>query len=330
MKKEIIGIDVSKKTIDVCLYLIKAHKCFKNDQSGFLSMMKWIKKLSNSVISELAFCFEHTGLYSYSLRQYLHEQQACFFMVSGLLVKRSLGLVRGKSDRVDAGNLAKFAYLHHSELKPYVLPSKDVLKLKELLSLRGKLVRQRAGHKSFLKERKYVLQVDDQEIQVSIAQSIVKVLTEKIKLIENEITSIYKESDELNLTFKNVVSIKGVGLIVASAVIAATNNFKSFNNWRQFSCYSGIAPFEHQSGTSIRGKTRISNLGNRQLKTLLSQSAATAIQYNTELKMYYRRRLDQGKSKLSTLNIIRNKIVSRIFAVARRNSPFIDTFKFAT
>jgi len=142
MKKEIIGIDVSKLTIDVWLHLARAHKCFKNGPSGFLSMLKWVQKLSKSELSDLSFCFEHTGLYSYALRQFLHDKNVCYFIVSGLMVKRTLGLTRGKSDRVDASNLARFAFLHKEELKPYVMPSKDILRLKELLSFRNKLVRQ--------------------------------------------------------------------------------------------------------------------------------------------------------------------------------------------
>jgi transposase len=157
----------------------------------------------------------------------------------------------------------------------------------------------------------------------------VKVLEEKIKVIENEMISLYKNTEELNQTFQTITSIKGVGMVLATAVIVATNNFQSFNTWRQFACYAGIAPFQHQSGTSYRGKTRISTLGNRQLKTLLSQSAATAIQYNAELRLYYQKRVAEGKSKMSTLNVIRNKIVSRIFAVAKRQTPYVDTYKFA-
>ena len=130
-------------------------------------------------------------------------------------------------------------------------------------------------------------------------------------------------------TYENIQTIKGVGPILAATMIAHTNNFKSFQNWRKFACYAGIAPFEHSSGTSYRGRTRISVLGNRDLKTILSSAAATAILHDSQLKMYYNKRLKEGKNKMSTLNIIRNKIVSRIFAVTKRQTPYVETFKFA-
>ena len=158
---------------------------------------------------------------------------------------------------------------------------------------------------------------------------LIRVLSENIKVIEHEMMQYIKVDEDINITYKNLTTIKGVGMIVAIALITSTNNFQSFDNWRQFACYAGIAPFEHQSGTSYRGKTRISTLGNRHLKTLLSQAAASSIQFNPEMKIYYQRRVSEGKNKMSTLNIIRNKIVSRMFAIAKRQTPYVDTYKFA-
>ena len=158
---------------------------------------------------------------------------------------------------------------------------------------------------------------------------LIKELTQQIKSVEELIKKELQKEEEIAKTYQNIISIKGVGLIVAATMITATNNFKAFKTWRQFACYTGIAPFEHQSGISIKGKTRVSSLGHKQIKALLSRSAATALQYDPEMKAYFQRRLKMGKSKMSTLNVIRNKIVSRIFAVAKRNTPYVDLMKFA-
>ena len=328
-KREFAGIDVSKSTIDVCLFDKKSHSQFENNEKGFKKLTKWVEKATGKRIYDIEFCFEHTGLYSLPLGLYLELNKVCFYVVSGLLVKRSLGLKRGKSDRIDAFDLARFAYFHHSELKPYKLPSRSILKLKELQSFRTRLIKQRATYKTHIKEMKQVLGYDNEEPIISASMELIKAFTEKIKTIENEMMQYIKADEELSKTYKNITTIKGVGMIVAIAVLTATNNFHNFDNWRQFACYSGIAPFEHQSGISYRGKTRISALGNRQLKTLLSQAAASSIQFNPEMRLYYQRRLSEGKNKMSTLNIIRNKIVSRIFAVAKRMTPYVDTYKYA-
>lgn len=328
-KREFVGIDVSKLTLDVCLFAKKTHNQFQNNNKGFKKLTKWIEKAASKSISEMEFCFEHTGLYSLPLSIYLDQNKVTFYVVSGLLVKRSLGLKRGKSDKIDAFDLARFVYLHHNELKQYKLPSQSIIKLKQLLSFRVRLIKQRGAYKAHVKETKLVLGHDKEDLIINTSVELIWVLSEKIKAIEHEMIQFIKVDEDINLTYKNLTTIKGVGMIVAIAVITTTNNFQSFNNWRQFACYAGIAPFEHQSGISYRGKTRISTLGNRQLKTLLSQAAASSIQFNPEMKIYYQRRISEGKNKMSTLNIIRNKIVSRIFAVAQRQTPYVDTYKFA-
>jgi len=328
-KREFVGIDVSKLTLDVCLFSKKSHSQFQNNDKGFKKLTKWIEKATSKRISELAFCFEHTGLYSLPLSIYLEQNKVSFYVVSGLLVKRSLGLKRGKSDRIDAFDLARFVYLHQAELKQYTLPSQNIIKLKQLLSFRTRLIRQRGAYLANVKETKLLLGYDNKDLIISTSVELIRVLSENIKVIEHEMMQYIKVDEDINITYKNLTTIKGVGMIVAIALITSTNNFQSFDNWRQFACYAGIAPFEHQSGTSYRGKTRISTLGNRHLKTLLSQAAASSIQFNPEMKIYYQRRVSEGKNKMSTLNIIRNKIVSRMFAIAKRQTPYVDTYKFA-
>jgi len=101
-----------------------------------------------------------------------------------------------------------------------------------------------------------------------------------------------------------------------------TNNFKRFSNARQFNCYSGLAPFKHQSGTSINGRAHVSHLANKEAKTLLNLGASVAIRFNPEMKEYYQKRVAEGKRKMSCLNIIRSKIVARMFAVVKRQTPY--------
>ena len=112
-------------------------------------------------------------------------------------------------------------------------------------------------------------------------------------------------------------------------LIAYTNGFTRFKNSRKFASYCGIAPFPYQSGISIRGKTKVNHLANKKLKTLLDLCAKSAIQYNAEMKQYYERRIKEGKAKMSTINIVRNKLLSRIFAVVQRGTPYVNINKYA-
>jgi transposase len=112
-------------------------------------------------------------------------------------------------------------------------------------------------------------------------------------------------------------------------MIVYTDCFTKFNDWRKFASYCGIAPFPYQSGSSVKGRTKVSHLANKKIKALINMCAISAIQHNPEMKQYYQRRLEIGKNKMSTINIIRNKLISRVFAVIKRQTPYVDTMKFA-
>ena len=148
----------------------------------------------------------------------------------------------------------------------------------------------------------------------------------QIKKIEVEINTLIAQDQTMNLNFQLLKTIKAVGEVTATAAIIKTGNFMRFATARKFACYCGIAPFEHSSGKSIRRKTRISHLADKEMKTLLHQSAKCAIQFDKELKSFYERRLAIGKSKKSTINIVRNKILYRMFSVIKRQTPFIESY----
>lgn len=327
MKKEFIGIDVSKNTLDVFLYQGQTHKVFDNNPKEMLRLLTWVKRLAKE--KSLIFCFEHTGIYNLRLCQFMQEHQLVYYVIPGLEIKRSLGIQRGKNDKADAKAIARYASLFEKELTPYHLPAETILNLKRLLTYREKLVRQRTAHLSHIQELKTVLEITTENEIMDSSKHLAEVLSQQIKRVEQIIKKELQKEEEIAKTYQNIISIKGVGLIVAATMISATNNFKAFKTWRQFACYAGIAPFEHQSGISVKGKTKVSSLGDKQIKALLSQSAATALQHDPEMKTYYQRRLKMGKTKMSTLNGIRNKIVSRIFAVAKRNTPYVELMKFA-
>ena len=112
-------------------------------------------------------------------------------------------------------------------------------------------------------------------------------------------------------------------------MIVVTEGFEKFDNWRKFASYCGTAPFPNTSGSSIRGRTKVSSLANKKIKSLLDLCAKSSIQFNEEMKRYYTERVSRQKNKMSTINIIRNKILARIFAVVKRETPYVDLMKYA-
>ena len=327
--KETVGIDISKLKFDARIHSSQRFQTFENSHAGFRKLIKWLVRNSSYTITETIFVFEHTGLYSNQLSLFLTEKEYSFAMVPGLDIKRSLGIARGKDDKIDAKKIALYGYRRREEIIPTKLPSPAVMGLKNLLTLRDRLVKQRAGFKTSLKEQKRILVKKENESLFKIQEDTIKFLTKKINRIDLELDQIIKSDIELKIQFKLITSIKGVGKQTAYFLIAYTNGFTKFKNYRKFASYCGIAPFPNSSGTSIRGKTKVSNLANKKIKTLLDLCAKSAIQHSPEMKIYYAKRINLGQNKMSTINIIRNKLLARIFAVIKRKSPYVDILKYA-
>ena len=327
--KDFIGIDISKKTLDVHIYSTKTSEVFENGNSGFKKLVKWFEASTHSLANEAVFIFEHTGLYSRNLSLFLESKNIPFVIVPGLEIKRSMGLTRGKEDKIDAKRIAIYGFRLRDELEPVKLPSKQLTKLKIQLGLRDRLIKQRTGYLANLKESKALMTRSENEVFFKVQQSMIKNLSKQIMIIEADVKNLIDEDEALKQNFNLLVSIKGVGPQTAAHMIAYTDNFSKFKTWRKFASYSGIAPFPHSSGTSIRGKNKVSHLANKKMKTLFDLCAKTAIQYNQEMKQFYNRRIEQGKNKMSTINIIRNKLLARMFAVIERKTPYVDIYKYA-
>jgi transposase len=327
-KKDYVGIDISKETIDIRLLSSKLDGNFSNSPSGFRKMKSFIEKHVDRD-TELLFCFEHTGLYAVPLQVYLEKENMAYHMVSGLQVKRSLGIQRGKNDQVDARRLAEYIYLRRDEIKPQKLQSPHLIRLKYLLSMRSRLVRQRAGYMATVKDYKKCLAIADTDVLIHVQQAMIKAFDKQIILVEKEIRGIIASDPRIQTLFNLATSVKGIGLITATYMIVLTNCFTEFKTWRKFACYAGSAPFEHRSGTSVRGKTKISQYANQQMKAILTNAVKSAVQYSPEIRQYYQKRLKEGKHKKIVVNIIRNKLISRVFAIVKRGNPYVELVKYA-
>lgn len=326
--KDTVGIDMSKLSFDARIHSNQVESKFDNDKKGYKKLIDWAFNNSETSKGNIIFVFEHTGLYSHGLSVYLSSKDIPFLIVPGLEIKQSIGMTRGKNDKADAKNIAKYAYRMRDEITPTVLSSEEEQCLKRLLSLRQRLVKQRAGFKNSLKEQKRVLSKKDNKTLLSTQEKMISYLTKQIDQINDEMMDVLKKNESMLKNYELITSINGIGGQTALFVIAYTANFTKFKNHRKFASYCGIAPFENQSGTSIIGKTKVSNLANKKIKSLLDLCAKTSIQHNTEMRSYYEKRIEKGKNKMSTVNIIRNKLVARMFAVVNRNEPYVDTMKY--
>ena len=328
-KKEIIGIDVSKLTLDVFIHSLKHHFIVSNNPAGFSMLLQIIWQKLPQKKDALFFCFEDTGKYSLPLCIFLNSEKINFAIVPALDIKRSMGLVRGKSDKKDASVIALYAWRKRDELEPTVLPVESIIRIKQLLSLRNKLVKHKKAYQTGMSDVNDYFKDGDSQFYLDINKRIIKSINLEITNIEKEIEAIIKTDDKTQNNYKNLKTVPGIGKILAFYMIAYTHNFTKFETARKFCCYSGIAPFENSSGTSLKGRTKVNPLANKMLKSLLNMGAMSAIQNYSEFKTYYNRRVENGYNKMSTLNIVRNKIVFRAFSVIKRGTPYVNLYQFA-
>lgn len=316
----IVGVDISKSTLDIFIKPSGLFYRVDNNLKGFKELLCQLKTLP--VESRPFIVMEHTGRYSLRFESFLSKQAIDFCKISALEIKRSLGVTRGKSDRVDAERIAQYGWLRRESLVADLPLPQNIVQLQELLNMRSKLVRDRSGYISRLKELRCSGCLNESDDLSKIHKQIISSFTKSISQLEEKIKLLVKSDDKLQKDCSLLRSIKGVGWIVACYMICRTRNFTCFANARKFNCYAGIAPFEHESGSSIKFKPRVSHLANKEVKTLLNLAAFTAIQHDPELRTYYQRKVQEGKPKMCCLNNVRAKLVARMFAVIKRGSPY--------
>ena len=126
--------------------------------------------------------------------------------------------------------------------------------------------------------------------------------------------------------FGLISSVVGIGTVIACEMIITTIEFKSINDPKKYACNVGVVPFEHRSGSSIRGRNRVSKFANKNVKRLLHLAALSTIRYEGEYRSYWLRKIEEGKHKMIILNALRNKIIQQVFAVVKRGTKYEKKF----
>lgn len=326
-----VGTDMSKKDFDVSfisqgwpVYLGK----FDNNESGY---KRCIKELANHAgVSPLEWfiCFENTGVYSKGFLEWLLSKGIPCKEESALKISKSLGLRRGKSDKMDSKDIALYCYEKRETIDRSSLTSPVIKSLKRLLSRRDLLIRHKVSFETSLKDQKSVTDAEIYEMMVKDNNRIIEEIKSQIIKIENHIEQLIASDEALKQNYDLVTSVKGIGPVISAYIISITENFTCFENARKFACYAGVAPFPNQSGKK-NFKTRVSHMANKKIKSLLSNGVNAAVMYDREIGMYYNRKINEGKEKGVVLNAIKNKLIQRVFAVIKRRSPYVCLCNYA-
>lgn len=320
-----LGIDISKKVLDICI-----KESDKEELKQISNKVKAIMKLLKSYpADQLIIGMENTGRYNYPLYEALAKSEAKVFVIPPLHLKKSLGLTRGKNDQIDARRIMAFIEKNWKDIPEWIMPSFNVQKLKILLTERSSRVKMIKQLKSTQKEYELILKFVREEKLDQLNNQMIQSIQKQVLKIEDQIEHLISSDNELKTHSQMIKSVPGVGRILSWVLIAKTNNFQSITNPRKMACYSGVVPFDHQSGSSIRKRDRVSIYADKSIKSLLHLGAMSAIRLNNDLRTYYLRKVDEGKNKMSVLNAVRNKIIHRVFAVIRNQEPYINYMQAA-
>lgn len=327
-----LGIDIAKNSFQAALTVDGVNHLeteVENNQTAIKRYFKDLKEKFRFSSDQLIVCLEHTGIYCLPVLDYLVKKGVKVCVEPALQIKQSQGMTRGKNDQVDARRIAQYAYKNRQELRFWKPQRTIIQKLKAFLVLRERLVKMKVQMETPINEGQEYIEESIRKDLVKSCRSSIQALTKDISKVEKEINALVEQDIQVKEQFQLAVSVPGIGKITALNVIVSSGEFQRISEAKKFACYAGIAPFEHKSGSSIRGKTRVSKMANMTLKKLLHLAAMSAIQSCQELKAFYQRKVAEGKNKMSVLNAVRNKLITRIFSCIKNKRMYEKDYQHA-
>jgi transposase len=324
----ILGVDISKKTIDIALSQNKANASmlshqFPNNLGGYKKTVTWLRE-QGITLEQLFFCMENTGIYHRSLVDFLQRKKAFVWVENPFAIKWSMGLQRGKTDQMDSQRICLYAFRNQDKAKGYSSKDESIQKVSELLAARERLIKARQMLLVPIQELKEVGLKEEERMVKKACKQTLSALDKEIKSINKDLEELVQAEAEVKASYSYIRSVEYVGPITALQLLVYTHGFERFDSGKKLASYAGVAPFAYQSGSSIRGKTQVHPMANKTLKKALHMCALSSIRKAGELKSYFDRKVKEGKNKMSIINAIRNKILQRIYACVRDQRMYVS------
>ena len=315
---------MSKETLDFCVRPAQGaplHFREANSKAGLAAARKRLRAIPGFKEAACLVCMEHTGIYSFLPACGLQDMGLGVWVEPAQRIKNGTGeIVRGKSDKIDAARIADYAQRFRDRCVHWHRPSESLMCLKAVMAERERL--RKAIH---------LLKVPAAELKAVLgkaapAQStrlkrILDAMDAEVKALDRKARDIIKADPELLRLHRLITSVKGIGATTAAALLVATNGFSRMTDARKLACHAGCAPFPNSSGTSLRGRDKVSHKADKGLKALLQNCATSAVKAPGEIREYHRRKLAEGKPKMLVMNAVRNKLIRRVCACVREDRP---------
>ncbi|WP_032114711.1 IS110 family transposase (plasmid) [Candidatus Arsenophonus nilaparvatae] len=325
-----IGIDVSKKKLDICL-LAKGiegkqkNKVIKNDQHSANTLIEWLKT-QKCLLEDVRITLESTGTYHEQLCTELYDMGIHVSIVNPYRIRefaKGMGILT-KTDRVDAFVLACYGEL--KKPSAWIAPSLEIRALKSLIKRREALLADLLREQN--RQEKTLTTPTPKVVRQSLVKCI-KVLEKELLAIESEISKHINNHPELKKDMELLTSIKSIGTQVGSHMLMVLRGH-DFNSAEQAAAYLGLVPVERRSGTSVNGRAHLSKIGPSEIRAKLYLSALTAIRHNRHIKSLYDRLLTRGKSKMSALGAAMRKLVHLCYGVLKTGLAYDQNYSSPT
>ena len=319
-----VGIDVSKLSLDACFLTCedkKRHKRFANSAAGWAQLLNWVSALAKE--QPCHFALEATGAYSEGLSLFLSEQKQKLSVVNPARVRHAAlaAGIASKTDKLDASVIALFCRLHNPPL--WQPPAPEFRKLAALVRRRENLLDSAQQEKNRLDQPAL-----EKEVRASLTRQ-ARFLEREIKHVEKDIAAHVQSHPHLASDAGLLESIPGIGKLTAQKILAELGDARAFDSSGSAAAYAGLSPQQHQSGTSVRKKTRLSKKGNPHLRKAMYLPTVTALSHNPLVRAFYDRLVAAGKPKMVALGAAMRKLLMIAVGVLRSGKPFDPGWKRA-
>jgi transposase len=268
---------------------------------------------------------EATGVYYERLAHHLHNLKQVVHVVLPNTSKHYFSSlnVKTKTDALDAKILSRFGV--ERKHKTWQPPSPLLLELRNLTRYYVQLQETKTALNNIKHSKEAAHEV--QSVILKSNRSLIRSIDKQIDICKANIEKLIANEAGLNSKVKKLLTIKGVGLITVATIIAETLGFEHFHSIRQVVSYAGYDVVERQSGTSIKGKNRISKKGNRYIRNILYFPAMVSSRFNPELKRTYLRIIQNKPSKMVGQVAIQRKLLALIYTLWKNDSEYIEGYK---
>lgn len=326
--KQCVGIDISKATFTACLCYLKEDgspcysevQSFKNQKPGYNQLLRWVRKNSKPD-SELVFLMEATGVYYESLAHHLSAIKQTVHVVLPNTSKHYFSSlnIKTKTDRVDARVLSRFGV--ERAHKVWTPPNPTLLELRNITRYYVQLQEQKTSLNNIKLSKE-----DAHDVQRFILQSnkrLIAQIDKQLKLCKEKVEALVNSDEKLFQRISKIMTIKGVGLMTIATIVAETQGFEHVRNVKQLVSYAGYDVVQRESGSSIKGKTRISKKGNRYIRNALFFPAMVSCRFNPDLKQTYQRIIKGKPAKMIGQVAIQRKLLILIYTLWKKNQEYI-------